>query len=172
MTLNGAFQGQSLKIHLVQKGWLLALAVVVSLTLAFRRHNGIILAEVTTLAMVAVPLGYMLRRRMAEKARHCEMEDRLMLHTRTYLRNEEPATGPKPRKESDIEILARSIDGRKLPIQDFRRYQGAASPAPVADPVVFDALPRRYAVRSLYERRLARLAMPAIVSVPLNEPRP
>jgi hypothetical protein len=172
MTLNGAFQGHPLKIQLVQKGWLLALAVVISLTMAFRRHNGIILAEVTTLAMVAVPLGYMLRRRMAEKLRQRDMEDRLMLNTRTYLHSEEPASTPKRRKETDIEILARAIDGRMLPIQDFRRFKGVASLVPVAYPVVFDALPRRYAIRSLYEKRLAELAtMPAIVSVPLTELR-
>jgi hypothetical protein len=162
----------TLRIQLGQKGWLLALAVVISLTLAFRRHNGIILAEVTTLAMVAVPFGYMLRRRMAEKLRKHEMEDRLMVHTRTYLHSEEPISARKVRKETDIEILARTVDGRKLPIQDFRRFKGVASLLPVADPVVFDALPRRYAVRSLYEQRLAGLAtMPPIVSVPLTEPR-
>lgn len=170
MTLNGAFEGHPLKIQFMQKGSLLVLVAMVSLLLAFRRHNGMPLAMVMALAMVLVPLGYMLGRRFTEKMRHREMEERLMLHTKTYLQNEEPASAVR-RKESDIEILARAIDGRRLPVQDFRRYQGMASLLPVAEPVVFDALPRRYAICSLYERRSEGLAaaMPAIVSVPLAE---
>jgi len=175
MTLNDAFQGHSLKTtQLMQKGSLLLLAVAASLLLAFRRHNGIMMGVVLALATVVVPAVYVVARRMVEKVRHRETEERLMMHTRTYLQNEEPArvnAAPAGEVESDIEILARVIDGSQLPRQDFRRFHGIASLLPVADPVVFDALPRRYAVRSLYERRFADLAatLPKPATLPLSE---
>jgi proteasome lid subunit RPN8/RPN11 len=176
MTLNDAFQGYSIRsTQLVQRGSLLLLAVTASLMLAFRRHNGIMLGVVLALGTVVVPTGYVLGRRMLEKVRQRETEDRLMMQTRTYLQNQEPArvasAAPAGEAESDIEILARAIDGRKLPIADFRKFHGIASLLPVGDPVVFDALPRRYAIRSLYDRRFADLAatLPEPASLPLSE---
>ena len=179
MTLNDAFQGHSIKpTQLMQKGSLLLLAVTASLILTFRRHNGIMLGVVLALGTVVVPAGYVLARRVIDKVRQRETEDRLMMHTRTYLQNQEPArvgsaalAGKGPAVESGIEILARAIDGRKLPTQDFRKFHGIASPLPVGDPVVFDALPRWYAIRSLYERRFADLAatLPKPASLPLSE---
>jgi proteasome lid subunit RPN8/RPN11 len=174
MTLNDAFEGQSLKAtQLMQKGSLLLLAVTASLILAFRRNNGIMLGVVLAIGTVVIPAGYVLTRRMIAKVQQRETEDRLMMHTRTYLQTQEPAraVSKAPTVESDIEILARAIDGRKLPTQDFRKFHGIASLLPVGDPVVFDALPRRYAIRSLYERRFADLAvtLPKPVSLPLSE---
>jgi hypothetical protein len=89
------------------------------------------------------------------------------------LQNEEPVRAAIPSRaaaESDIEILARAIDGRKLAIQDFRKVRGSASPLPVGDPVVFDALPRLYATRSLCDRRFADLVamLPKPASLPLR----
>jgi proteasome lid subunit RPN8/RPN11 len=175
MTLNDAFEGQSLKTtQLMQKGSWLLLAVAASLILAFRRHNGIMLAVVLALATVVGPAVYVMARRMVDKVRQRETEERLMTHTRTYLQSEEPvrviASLPAA-AESDIEILARAIDGRRLPTQDFRKFAGTAFLLPVGDPVVFDALPRRYAIRSLYERRFADLAatLPRPVALPLGE---
>src|ERR1022692_1036220 len=53
--------------------------------------------------------------RMLEKVRQRQMEDRLMVQTRTYLHNQEPArvasAAPAGKAESGIEILARAIDG-------------------------------------------------------------
>jgi hypothetical protein len=176
MTLNDTFEGYSVKsTQLVQRSSLLVLAVTASLMLAFRRHNGIMLGVVLALGTVVVPTGYLLGRRMLERVRQRETEDRLMMQTRTYLQNQEPvrvaSATPAGKTESDIEILARAIDGRKLPIQDFRKFHGIAWLLPVGDPVVFDALPRRYAVRSLYDRRFADLAatLPEPASLPLNE---
>jgi hypothetical protein len=174
MTLNGTIQGESLKIQLMQKGSLLLLAAMASLFLAFQRHNGIMMGAVLAIATVVVPVGYVLLRRVTAKLRQHEMEDRLMVHTRAYLRNEEPvraASAKGPVAESDIEILARTIDGSKLAIEDFRKFQGTASPLPVGDPVVFDALPRRYAIRSLCDRRFADLAamLPGPASLPLRD---
>jgi len=175
MTLNDAFQGQSLKTtQIVQKGSLLLLAVAASLILTFRRHNGIMLGIVLALGTVVVPAAYVLGRRMIEKVRQRETEARLMMHTREFLQHQEPArvaTACAASAEADIEILARAIDGRKLPLQEFRQFDGATSLLPVADPVVFDALPRRYAIRSLYERRFADLAaaLPKPASLPLTE---
>jgi hypothetical protein len=52
---------------------------------------------------------------MLEKVRQRQMEDRLMVQTRTYLHNQEPArvasAAPAGKAESGIEILARAIDG-------------------------------------------------------------
>jgi len=167
MTLNGTFEGNSLKIELMQKGSLLMLAVMASLVLAFRHHNGIMLGAVTALAMVVVPAGYVLTLGVIAKLRQHETEDRLMMHTRTYLRNEKPSSAAGA---SDIGILACAIEGRKLQIEDFRMFQEIASRLPVGDPVIFGALPGRYAMRSLYEQRWADLAaMPKIASVPLGE---
>jgi hypothetical protein len=172
MTLNGAIQGNSLKIQLMQKGSLLLLAAMASLFLAFQRHNGIMMGTVLAIATVTIPVGYVMRR-VTEKLRQHEMEDRLMVHTRAYLQNEEPVRAAIPSRaaaESDIEILARAIDGRKLAIQDFRKVRGSASPLPVGDPVVFDALPRLYATRSLCDRRFADLVamLPKPASLPLR----
>jgi|HubBroStandDraft_1064217.scaffolds.fasta_scaffold00638_14 proteasome lid subunit RPN8/RPN11 len=172
MTLNDAFEGHSLKTsQFVQKGSLLLLAVLASLILAFRRHNEITLSVLLALSVVVGPAVYLLSRRMVDKVRQRETEQRLMVHTRTYLRNEKPVRPVSPAQESDIEILARAIDGRRLPAQGFRTFQVNAAPLPVGDPVVFDALPRRYAIRSLYERRFADLAtaLPKPVSLPLSE---
>jgi hypothetical protein len=174
MTLNGAIQGNSLKIQLMQKGSLLLLAAMASLFLAFQRHNGIMMGAVLAIATVVVPVGYVLMRRVTEKLLQHETEDRLMMHTRAYLRNEEPACAARVTRaaeESDIEILARTIDGQKLAIEDFRKFQASASPLPVGDPAVFDALPRRYATRSFCDRRFADLAalLPKPASLPLRD---
>src|ERR1035441_4591949 len=175
MTLNDAFEGRSIKsTQFVQRGSLLLLAVAASLMLAFQRHSGFTLGVVLAFGTVVVPVGYVVARRMIEKVRQRETEDRLLMQTRTYLQNQEPARGPASTgraEESDIEILARAIDGRKLPMQDFRKCDKIASRLPLGDPVVFDALPRRYAIRSLCDRRFAdlaaKLAEPA--SLPLCE---
>ena len=67
MTLNDAFQGNSLKTtQLLQKGSLLLLAVAASLLLAFRSHNGIAIGIVLAIATVAVPTVSVIARRMAE----------------------------------------------------------------------------------------------------------
>jgi hypothetical protein len=169
MTLADALEGRSIKPNdLMQKGSLLLLAVAASLMLVFRRHHEIVLGVLLVLGTVVVPAGYVVARRMLDKTRQRETEDRLMLHTRTYLQNQEPVRG---RVESDIEILARAIDGRKLPTQDFRKCEESASLLPDGEPAVFDALPRRYAIRTLCERRFADLAakLPAPASVPLSE---
>jgi hypothetical protein len=174
MTLNDAFEEHSIKsTQFVQRGSLLLLAVAASLMLAFRRHNGLTLGIVLALVALVVPAGYVLSRRMIEKARNRETETRLMMHTRTFLENQEPvrasAAGTR-NVESDIEILARAIDGQKLPLQEFRRYGGMAWRQPIGDPVVFDAFPRRYAIRSLCDRRFADLAarLPEPATVPLS----
>ncbi len=176
MTLNDAFQGHSLKTtQFMQKGSLLVLAVAATLILAFGRHDGKMMGVVLALATVVVPAVSVLARRMVDKVRQRETEERLLMQTRTYLQTEEPAnlrTGTEG--ESDIEILARAIDGRKLPMEDFRNFDCVASLLPVGEPVVFDALPRRYAVRSLYERRFADLAatLPKPAILPLSELMP
>jgi MFS superfamily sulfate permease-like transporter len=174
MTLNDAFEGQSLKsTQIVQKGSLIVLAVAASLVLAFSHRNGIMLGVVLAICTVAAPAVWMLTRRMLEKVRQRETEDRLLMHTRTYLQQEEPVVvAAKPAAvESDIEILARAIDGSKLPTEDFRMSYGVALMLPVGEPVVFDALPRRYAIRGLYERRFADLSatLPKPAFLPLSE---
>jgi hypothetical protein len=175
MTLNDAFEGPSIKsTQFVQKGSLILLAVAASLMLTFRRHNGIVLGGVLLLGTLLVPVGYVLVRRMKDKVRQRETEDLLMMQTRTFLQGEEPVRESAPAvqpEETDIQILARAIDGQKLPIQAFRHYDGVARLAPLGEPVVFDALPRRYAVRSLCDRRFAHLAdtLPEPVSLPLGE---
>jgi proteasome lid subunit RPN8/RPN11 len=169
MTLSDAFEGNSVRTtQLMQKGSLLLLAVAASLILAFRRHYGIVLIVVLALGTVVVPAGYLLARRMRDKVRQRETEDQLMAHTRTFLRNQEPM---REKVESEIEMLARTIDGRKLLAQDFRKIHVIPALLPVGDPVVFDALPRRYAIRSLYERRFADLAatQPHPACEPLGE---
>jgi hypothetical protein len=168
MTLASALEGQSLKGAQLKQGSLLLLGVAASLMLAFRRHNGILLGVLLVLGTVVVPAGYILARRTLDKTRQRETEDRLMMHTRTFLQNQEPARG---RVESDIEVLARAIDGRKLPPQDFRKLEVTPAPVPIGDPVVFDALPRRYATGSLCDRRFVDLAakMPEPASVPLDQ---
>ncbi|HXM45314.1 MAG TPA: hypothetical protein VN924_29025 [Bryobacteraceae bacterium] len=169
MTSTDVFQGHFIKsTQFVQKGSLLLLAAAASLVLAYRHHNGTMLGAALALCTVVVPSGCLLARRMRDKARHRETEDLLMIQTRTYLRNQEPA---RKKVESDIEILARTIDGRKLPTQDFRKIAEIAPVLPVGDPVLFDALPRRYAIRNLYDQRFADLAaaLPEPERLPLGE---
>jgi len=179
MTLNVTFQRQSLKTttQLMQMGWLVLVAAVASLLLAFRHQNGIMLGVVLALATLVVPAGFVLGRRMVEKVRQRETEDRLMTNTRTYLQSQMPARGATdaankgPAAESDIEILARNIDGRRLPMQDFRKSNGIAVIVPVGEAVVFDALPHQYSSRGFLDRRLAQAAamLPMPASVPLSE---
>src|SRR5271165_55390 len=177
MTLNDAFEGHSIRTtQLLQKGSLLLLAVAASVILALRRHNGIMLAVVLALGTVVIPAAYVLVRRGMAKVQQRETEERLMVHTRTFLQNQEPAR-PGSRAaaaESDIEILARTIDGRNLPTQDFQEFAVMSAQLPKGEPVVFDALPRQYAVRSLYARRFADLAaaLPRPVTLPLSELQP
>ena len=168
MTSTEAFQGHSIKSTQLVQASLLLLAVTASLMLALRHHNGIMLGTVLALGTMVVPAGYVVARRRRDKVRRQETEDRLMVHTRTFLRNQEPA---RERVESDIEILARTIDGRKLPTQNFRKFDGIAAVLLIADPVVFGALPRRYAIRTLYGRRFANLAaaLPEPACLPLTE---
>jgi proteasome lid subunit RPN8/RPN11 len=181
MTLNDAFEGHSLKTtHLMQRGSLLALAVAATLILAFGRRNGFMVGVVLALSTVVAPAVFVLGKRLILKVRQRETEARLVMQTKDYLQNHESECvvrdpGAKaPEMESDIEILARVIDGRKLPTEDFRRCQVTVSIPQEAEPVVFDALPRRYAVRSLYERRFADLAanLPKAVCMPLGELQP
>jgi hypothetical protein len=139
-----------------------------SLMLAYRSHNGILLGVVLVMGTIVIPAGYVMARRKMEKAKQMRTEDLLMLHTRAYLQNLEPL---REKAESDIQIWARSIDGCKLPTQDFWWFHMDAAAPPQGEPVVFDALPRRYAIRGLCDRRFADLkaAMPEPVCTPLSE---
>lgn len=174
MTLTDVFDGQSVRsTQLVQRGSLILFALIASLMLAFRRHNGILLGVIVALICLVAPAAYLIAQRIREKVRQRETEDRLMSHTRTYLQSEEPVRyGPAAgSQESDLEFLARTIDGQKLPLQDFRDFGGTNLLMPSADPVVFDALPRLYATQNgcarRFDIRAARLPAPA--SVPLLE---
>lgn len=178
MTLSDAFEGHSITTtQIMQKGSLLVVAVAASLILAFGRHNGAAAGVVLALSTVVAPAVYVLGTRLVAKVRQRETEARLVMQTMSYLKSQESAcvaravSGKAPEAESDIEILARVIDGRKLPGQDFRSFEGMAARLPDGEPVVFDALPRRYAIRTLYERRFADLAaaLPKPVCLPLSE---
>ena len=178
MTLNDAIEGRSAKTtELMQKGSLAVLALSAAMILVFGRHSGIMLAVVLALCIVVAPTVYVLGKRLTVKVAQRETEERLMLNTRTYLSHETPfvpvAQAAQP-IESDIEILARVIDFQKLPVQDAVSYLPAVAMPAGGEPVVFDALPRRYAVRSLYEKRFANLAanLPNVVCMPLPEPAP
>ena len=178
MTVNVTFQRQTLKAttQIMQMGWLLLLAAVASLVLAFRHQNGITRAVVLALGTLVLPVGFVLGRRMLEKVRQRETEDRLMTNTRTYLQSQLPAqaaTGAanRPVAEFDIEKLAWAIDGQKLPTQDFRATNGLAAIIPFGEPVVFDALPHQYSGQSLLSEPRAQAAamLPMLASVPLSE---
>ncbi|MGA2742228.1 MAG: hypothetical protein ABSG65_32905 [Bryobacteraceae bacterium] len=169
MTLNDAFQGHSIRsTQLLQKGLLLLLALMACLMLVYRHHSGTMLASALALGTVVMPSGYVLARRRLGEARQRETEDRLMMHTRMYLRNEKPV---REKAESDIELLARAIDGRKLPVHDFLELAAITPILPFGDRVVFGALPRRCAVGRLPYRRFADLAatLPKPACLPLTE---
>jgi hypothetical protein len=156
MTLNDAFEGQTMKpVQLMQRGSLLLLALAASLLLAFRRHNGFVLGVALALCTVIIPAIYVLARRVKEKTRQQETEQQLMAHTRAFLSTQEPKTWPAfvpVVKEPDAETLGERLlatlhtDGRALPVQAFRGFQEVPTRLAVGEPVVFDALPRRYAV--------------------------
>ena len=106
-------QGHSIKsTQLVQKGSLLLLAVTASLMLAFRRHS----------CWRRCGNGRWKTASWCKPERTC----------RTRNRRAWPAPLPPAKAESGIEILARAIDGRKLPIEDFRKFTAIASLLPVA----------------------------------------
>jgi hypothetical protein len=176
MTINDALQDNSIRsAQLMQRGSLIFLAITASLMLGFRRHSGIVLGVTLALGCVVVPAAYVLARRILEKVRHRETEERLMLHTRTFQQSEEPvreaAVLPPCATETDIELLARAIDGTKLPLGGFRKFGGSITLLPEGEPVVFDALPRLYATRTISDRRFENLAatMPGAICTPLNE---
>jgi hypothetical protein len=162
MASTDVFQRHSIEsTQTVKTVLLLLLAVTATLMLGLGHHNAIMLGILLGLFTVVLPGSYMVRRSLKDKARQRETEDRLMMHTRTFLQNQEPA---------------RPLDGWKLPIQDFRKFHGTASVRAVADPVTFGLLRRQDAIRSLYEWRFTDLsaALPGPESVPLSEllPRP
>ena len=180
MTLNYAFVGRSLKTtQLVRKGALLLLVATASSILALPGHNGMRLVVFLALATVGIPSVYVLTGRMLAKVRQRETEDCLMMHIKTYLQNQEPAHGVsaaapgKAPADSGMQVLAQAIDERKLPMQDFRKFDGTASRSPMGYPV-FDAFPSRYAIRSVYERRFEDLvaALPVPAALPLTGPLP
>jgi hypothetical protein len=150
--------------------------VAASLILAFGRQNRTAAGVVLALSTVVAPAVYVLGKRLVEKVRQRETEARLLMQTMAYLESQESAcvvravSRQSPGAESDIEILARVISGRKLATQDFLSFEGKAARLPDGEPVVFDALPRRYAIRTLYERRFADLAaaLPKPVCLPLR----
>jgi hypothetical protein len=114
--------------QLMQKGSLLLLAVAASLILAFRRHNGIMLGRAGALhggGSRGVRAG------AAHARQGPATGDGRPPHGAYQNVPAEPGTGGNcvEKVESDIEILARTIDGRKLPIQDFRKLHGIASMA-------------------------------------------
>lgn len=161
MTLNDAFEGQSLRTtQLMQKGSLLLLAVTASLVLAFARHNGIMLGMVLALATLVVPAVYAVTRRAMAKVQQRETEERLMVHTRVYLQNQTPA-----------QVITRTaVVGHP----DFRKCDAIVPLLPIGDPVVFDALPHRHTIQTIYQRHFPDLAaiLPRTVSLPLSELTP
>ena len=142
-------------VQLMQRGSLLLLALAATLLLAFRRHNGFALGLALAISTVFIPAIYVLARRVKEKTRQQETELQLMAHTRAFLSTQEPKSWPavaRAAKEPDAETLGERLlatlgtDGRALPVQEFRGFQEEPTRLPVGEPVVYDALPRRYAV--------------------------
>ena len=150
-------------MQIIETGsWLLP-AAIASPILAFRPLNGITMGVALALAVIVVPAGYVLARRIRARVRRQATEARLLTQTKTYFENQVSAHGSEARgqAESDIQILARAIDGRKLPIQDFRKVR-PASLLPIGEPVVFGEMPcRRPAERATI--------MPPPVTRPLTE---
>lgn len=176
MTLTEALEGRSLKMtRLLERGSLLLVPLAAILMLALHRHNNGAVSVFLALVALILPAAYLLSRRRVEKMRQRETEARLEIHTRSFLERQEPV---RPRNltedESDAEILARAIDWRSELPRGFQKFNGIASVLPVGEPTVFDALPRRYAVRNLYERRFAdpAKALPKPVFLPFSELSP
>lgn len=175
MTINDAFEEQSLKpAQIMQMGSVLLLAVAASMLLAFRQHNRLLLGASLAFCTVALPAVYVMGKRLVLKVRQQQTEQRLILHTRNFLDTQEATSwrAVMIAKEPDAETLgerllaALNTDGSALARPGFHAFPPKASPLPDGETVVFDALPRRYAIRGLYERRFADLAaalpMPAM----------
>lgn len=181
MTPTDAFEGHSLKTtQIVQMGSLFVLLLAASLVLVLRRHGGLALAVTLALCTLVLPAVYILAKQTIASLRKRETEDRLVGQTREFLRSNEREWQQSAANfvrvseaEANAERMLASLPGggRELPTQPFQRYGNIASVLPVGEPVVFDALPRRYAIRGIYERRFADLAstMPAPACMPLNE---
>jgi proteasome lid subunit RPN8/RPN11 len=180
MTINDAFERHTIKpAQVMEVGSVLLLAIAASLMAAFRQHNRVVLALVLAFCTVVLPAVYVLGKRLMERKRQQQTEQILMMQTRTFLSTQEPAEWRTVTaiKEPDIETLGERLlamlntDGSKLPRQGFRTHSLEAPPLPDAEAALFGALPRRYAIRSLYERRFADLAtaLPQPVRMPLCE---
>ncbi len=172
MTTNDALDGYSVRAtELIQKGSLLALAAAATLILIFCRGNILMVGIVLAICTVFAPAIHVTGKRFTSKVRRRETESRLVMHTKAYLQDHEAECTVRMPPESDIEILARVIDGRKLPVADFRSWPPVAAPLPIVEPILFHALPRRYATRTLCERRFANLAsaLPKPIRMPWQE---
>lgn len=180
MTINDAFERNALKpAQVMQAGAILVLAVSASLWAAFRQHNRLVLALVLAFCTVVLPAVYVLGKRLRDRIKHQQTEQRLMMQTRAFLSSQEPAEWRVVTvvKEPDPDALGEKLlemlhtDGSKLPRQGFRIDCPDVSPLRNAEAALFNALPRQYATRSQYERRFADLAAALFhpVRMPLSE---
>ncbi len=179
MTLNDAFEGHAIQpARMAQKAALL-MAAAASLLLVFRGRSAAAMIGGLALGTVVIPAILMLARGLITKMRQRRTEERLLMHTRVFLSSQEPAClaaavpVPVPAEGAPAERLWAALEraGRRLPEQGFFGFRESAAPLPDGEPVVFDALPRRYAVRGTYERRMASLAsaLPKPVMMPFRE---
>jgi proteasome lid subunit RPN8/RPN11 len=180
MTINDAFESQTLKpVQLMKMGSVLLLAVAASLLLAFRPHNRLLFGLELVFCTIALPAVYVVAKRLKEKVRQQQTEQRLMMHTKAFLNTQEPTSwraitvvkAPNAETLGERLLAALNTDGSELIRPGFRACYPDAAPAAEAETVVFDALPRRYAIRSLYERRFADLSssLPKPATMPFSE---
>jgi len=155
MTIDDALPGDPIRKQLTRKGTLfLLLGVTASFTLAFRGAPGIALGIDLAIGTVVLPSGYLLARRIKAKIRQREMEDRLFMQTRRFLQSQEPANmAPK----SAAGMLARTIDGRKLPVQGLLERKDFQPLVRIGKPVFFSALLRQDGARSSFARGFVEL---------------
>ena len=155
------------KTQLLHKGSLLLAMAVVALLLVLNRHNTLVFGVIGALGAILVPALYFLLRRLLHAVRQRQMEDRMVMQTREFLRKQEPWCPPAAAAPESADALSRRMTPRGF--KDV--LAGVRTPLAGSNLVIFDALPRLYAVRNYCEHRLADLAatLPAPVTVPWNE---
>jgi len=166
-----AFEEPSLTpAQIMRMASVLLLAIALSLMLAIRQHNRILLGLALTFCTAALPAVYVMSKRLVVRLREQETEQRLMVHTKAFLSHQEElfwqhsavAKEPDPETLGARLLAVLNTDGSALARPGLLPFPPRVA-VPEPEPVVFDALPRRYAVRNLFERRLSNgaAAMPA-----------
>lgn len=142
------------RIQLLHKGSLLLFTMLVGLLMALNRHDAVVLGVIGVLGTILIPLLHVVLRRLLVALRQRETENRIIMQTREYLRNQEAWSPLSAAQAESTEVI-----GRRMTPRGFKDvFAGVAASLPGGAPVVFGA----------WSAQAAKL--PAMLPAPATEP--